>query len=195
MEERWKQQPNAAAAVLMCIRRVSRYVLPRQGEPDYKHRSGEFCTFSRDLRSLLGWFKRQQVTEVVTEATGQYWRPVWKLLDGEVPRGLLVNPTHVKALAGRKTDRIDSQRLARYLGSRELVGSFCANAGDSPTAGSDAFERAFVRGSERVKNRITQMCGAGNLVVEQRSVALCHLKDEHVKECLKFVSASVRRCL
>lgn len=47
------------------------------------------------------------------ESTGQYCRAVWNILEGEVPRLVLVNPTHVKALAGRKTDRIDSKRPAR----------------------------------------------------------------------------------
>jgi transposase len=64
------------------------------------------------------------VTEVVMESTGQYWRPVWNLLEGEIPRLILVNPLHVKALAGRKTDRIDSRRLAGYLERQELDASF-----------------------------------------------------------------------
>ncbi len=80
----------------------------RNGKPQER----EFPTFPRDLRSLRGWLKRQQVTEVVMESTGQYWRPLWNVLEREVPRLLLVNPAHVKALAGRKTDRIDSQLLA-----------------------------------------------------------------------------------
>jgi transposase len=58
------------------------------------------------------------------ESTGQYWRAVWNVLEGEIPRLVLVNPQHVKALAGRKTDRIDSQRLARYLENNDLAGSF-----------------------------------------------------------------------
>src|SRR5205807_1339156 len=63
-------------------------------------------------------------SEVVMESTGQYWRAVWNVLEGEIPRLVLVNPQHVKALAGRKTDRIDSRRLARYLENHDLQGSF-----------------------------------------------------------------------
>jgi len=58
------------------------------------------------------------------ESTGQYWRPVWNILEGAVPKLMLVNPQHVKALAGRKTDRIDAQRLGRYLENEEMDGSF-----------------------------------------------------------------------
>ncbi len=92
---------------------VTVHVRPPQGQTEVKPLEREFRTFSRDLRRLRGWLKRYQVSEVVMESTGQYWRAVWNVLEGEIPRLALVNPQHVKALAGRKTDRIDSQRLAR----------------------------------------------------------------------------------
>src|SRR5271165_7171841 len=79
------------------------HVLPPKGQPEGKPLEREFRTFSRDLRSLRGWLKNCRVTEVVMESTGQYWRAVWNILEGEVPRLILVNPAHVKALAGRKT--------------------------------------------------------------------------------------------
>lgn len=42
------------------------------------------------------------------ESTGQYWRPVWNVLEeGGFERLVLVNPLHVKGLKGRKTDRIE----------------------------------------------------------------------------------------
>jgi transposase len=94
---------------------VTVHILPPQGQVQGEPLEKEFRTFSRDLRRLRGWLKNCRVSEVVMESTGQYWRAVWNILEGQVPRLVLVNPAHVKALAGRKTDRIDSQRLARYL--------------------------------------------------------------------------------
>ena len=143
---------------------VTVHVLPPQGEPEGKPLEREFRTFSRDLRSLRGWLKRQQVTEVVMESTGQYWRQLWNILEGEVPQQLLVNPAHVKALAGRKTDRIDSQRLARYLESQDLDGSFV------PREIRELRDLTRVRVHlleevNRVKNRITQLCEARNIKV------------------------------
>src|SRR5436309_2107808 len=101
------------------------HVLPAQGRSDSKVLEREFRTFSRDLRSLRGWLKSCRVTEVVMESTGQYWRAVWNILEEPTgPRLILVNPAHIKALAGRKTDRIDARRLAHYLANGELNGSF-----------------------------------------------------------------------
>jgi transposase len=141
------------------------HVLPPQGELNGKPQEREFPTFSRDLRSLRGWLKRQQVTEVVMESTGQYWRPLWNILEGEVPRLVLVNPAHVKALAGRKTDRIDSQRLARYLESRELDGSLVPSREIRELRDLTRARVHLLEEVNRVKNRLTQMCEAGNIKV------------------------------
>jgi transposase len=48
--------------------------------------------------------KNCQVTEIAMESTGQYWRPLWNLLEGEFARLVLVNPQHIKGLNGHKTD-------------------------------------------------------------------------------------------
>lgn len=141
------------------------HVLPPQGQPEGKALEREFRTFSRDLRSLRGWLKNCRVTEAVMESTGQYWRAVWNILEGEVPQLVLVNPTHVKALAGRKTDRIDSRRLARYLESRDLDGSFVPPRDIRELRDLTRSRVHLLEEVNRVKNRMGQMCEAGNIKV------------------------------
>jgi transposase len=141
------------------------HVLPPQGQTEGKALEREFRTFSRDLRSLRGWLKNCRVTEVVMESTGQYWRAVWNVLEGEVPKLVLVNPTHVKALAGRKTDRIDSQRLARFLERRELNASFVPPREIRELRDLTRWRVHLLEEVNRVKNRIGQMCEAGNIKV------------------------------
>jgi len=141
------------------------HVLPPHGQVDGTPLEREFRTFSRDLRSLRGWLKNCRITEAVMESTGQYWRAVWNILEGEVPRLILVNPTHVKALAGRKTDRIDSRRLARYLENRELDGSFVPRRDIRELRDLTRGRVHLLEEVNRVKNRIGQMCEAGNIKV------------------------------
>ncbi len=55
-----------------------------------------------------------------------YWIPVWNILE-QRRWGLaltLVNPQTVRALQGRKTDRIDARRMAEFLQYGMLAGSF-----------------------------------------------------------------------
>ncbi len=141
------------------------YVMPPQGQAHIKPVEREYRTFSRDLRRLRGWLHRQQVSEVVMESTGQYWRAVWNVLEGEIARLVLVNPQHIKALAGRKTDRIDSQRLARYLENNDLEGSFVPTRELRELRDLTPSRVHLLQEVNRVKNRIGQMCEAGNIKV------------------------------
>jgi transposase len=73
---------------------------------------------------LADWLASQQVGQVVMEATGQYWKPVWYVLEERGFELLLVNARHVKILPGRKTDVADAAWLAELLEHGLLRGSF-----------------------------------------------------------------------
>lgn len=66
----------------------------------------------------------ERVTCAVMEATGDYWKPFYYLLEGSGFEVMLVNARHVKNVPGRKTDVADATWLAQ-LGAHGLVrGSF-----------------------------------------------------------------------
>jgi transposase len=73
-----------------------------------------FATMTADLLALADWLAEAGVTHVAMESTGVYWQPVWNLLE-ERFRLLLVNPAHMKAVPGRKTDVADAEWLADLL--------------------------------------------------------------------------------
>src|SRR5437763_985662 len=83
-----------------------------------------YDTFTSGLEALAGWLGAEGVTEVVMEATGQYWKPIWYLLEERHFELLLVNARHVKILPGRKTDVGDAAWLAELLEHGLLRGSF-----------------------------------------------------------------------
>lgn len=86
----------------------------------------QFCTFTEDLERMRRWLREHKIRRVVMESTGVYWVPVWNVLERSEWKYdlLLVNPQHVHALPGRKTDQQDCERLAE-LGQYDLLrGSF-----------------------------------------------------------------------
>jgi transposase len=83
-----------------------------------------FLTFSADLEALADWLVAEGVTQVVMEATGQYWKPIWYVLEERGLELLLVNARHVKILPGRKTDVADAAWLAELLEHGLLRSSF-----------------------------------------------------------------------
>ena len=74
-----------------------------------------FKTTTGELLALSEWLASQGCTNIVMEATGVYWKPVWHILsDGDFEL-TLVNAAHVKNVPGRKTDVNDATWLADLL--------------------------------------------------------------------------------
>ena len=129
---------------------------------DKRQETRQFGTFTGDLLALADWLKDQSVTHVAMEATGVYWRPVWAVLEGQFEQ-MLVNPHHIKAVPGRKTDTRDCEWIADLLQHGLLKGSFVP-----PTPIQDLRDltryRAESRQSQnRVANRIQKFLEQANL--------------------------------
>lgn len=111
------------------------------------------------------WLLNCRVTEIVMESTGQYWRPVWNILSEAFPKLILVNPLHVRALMGRKTDRMDAHWLATRLEKDDLKGSFIPPREIGELRELTRLRVHWLEDLNRVKNRISQVCEAGNIKV------------------------------
>jgi transposase len=88
----------------------------------------EIQTYATMTRSLLGMADRLRqlgVTRVVMEATADYWRPAFYLLEAQGFECWLVNARDVKHLPGRpKTDRLDAVWLCKVAERQMLRPSF-----------------------------------------------------------------------
>ncbi len=74
----------------------------------------EYSTLSRSLLEMSDWLRCEQVQVVSMEATGDYWKPVYFLLEAEGHTCWLLNAKHVKNVPGRaKTDKLDAVWLAK----------------------------------------------------------------------------------
>lgn len=62
-----------------------------------------FSTMTGDLLKMGDWFTQKGVTHVAMESTGEYWKPVYNLLEDGFTL-LVVNAQHIKNVPGRKTD-------------------------------------------------------------------------------------------
>lgn len=82
-----------------------------------------FGTMTCDLLDLLDWLLDWEVTQVAMESTGEYWKPIYNLLESQLEI-LLVNAKHVKNVPGRKTDVKDAEWLAELLVHGLLKASF-----------------------------------------------------------------------
>ena len=95
-------------------------------EPDglVKRQLRTFGTMTADLLALGDWLSSLGVTAVALESTGVYWRPVFNVLEDDGRTLLLVNPQHMRAVPGKKTDIKDAEWIADLLRHGLLRASF-----------------------------------------------------------------------
>lgn len=82
-----------------------------------------FSTMTAGLLALVDWLLSLGVTHVAMESTGEFWKPVYNLLE-DCLSVLVVNAQHIKHVPGRKTDVKDAEWLAELLAHGLLRASF-----------------------------------------------------------------------
>lgn len=85
------------------------------GPKGKRSRSQEIRTFATTTNALLelrDWLIAERVSLVVLEATGDYWRAAFYVLEDDL-NVMLVNAAHAKGLPGRKTDVCDAAWLCQ----------------------------------------------------------------------------------
>jgi transposase len=73
-----------------------------------------FGTMTVDLLARSDWRLEAGITHVAMESTGEYWKPVCNLLEGNLPV-VLVHAAQVNQVPGRKTDQADARGLAKRM--------------------------------------------------------------------------------
>ena len=123
-----------------------------------------FSTMLGELERLGRWLAERGVTHVALEATGVYWKAVYNVLEGaDRFTVLVVNPEHVKAITGRKTDRADAERLAFLLRHDLLSGSFIPAREQRELRELTRARTALVRERARVVQRLEKTLEGANI--------------------------------
>lgn len=71
-----------------------------------RHEVRTVKTTTRDLLALSDWLSGHGCTQVVMEATGVYWKPVWHILSDGQFELTLANAAHVKGWLQRRRENI-----------------------------------------------------------------------------------------
>lgn len=120
-----------------------------------------FTTFHDDLEAMREWLLEKEVTHVAMEATGEYWKPVYEVLEGWV-EVIVANAQHVKNVPGRKTDPKDAEWLARLLRHGLLQASFVPPEPIRDLRDLTRMRRKTIQMSAQTENRaqkVLEACG------------------------------------
>lgn len=104
------------ASLVCCVR------VPEEGKPGRRLQEVRtYTTMTRALAVMAERLVELGVTRVVMEATSDYWKPVFYLLEGYGFDTWLVNARDVKHLPGRpKTDKLDAVWLCK-VAERQMI--------------------------------------------------------------------------
>jgi transposase len=121
-----------------------------------------FGTTTPELLGLLDWLSEWECSHVAMESTGEYWKPVYNILEGEVEI-LLVNARDIKAVPGRKTDVGDAEWIADLLRHGLLRASFVPPRPQRELRDLTRQRSNLVRERTAVVNRLQKVLEGANI--------------------------------
>jgi transposase len=122
----------------------------------------EFGTLTVDLLALSDWLAEAGLTHVAMESTGEYWKPVFNLLEGNF-QVFLVNAAHVKRVPGRKTDKADARWLAKLMRYGLLQASFIPPQSQRDLRDLTRYRIKLVQERSREVNRVQGVLERANI--------------------------------
>src|SRR5215471_5517042 len=123
-----------------------------------------FGTTRRELLDLAAWLACWEVTKAGMEATGDYWKPVFFLLESQGLDCELYNAGQVKALPGRpKTDRADSIWLAKITERGMICSSFVPPEPIRRLRTHTRYRRHLTQARTAEKQRVEKLLEDGHL--------------------------------
>jgi transposase len=133
-----------------------------KGKREVEQEVKTFGTTTPDLLELVEWLKEWGCTQVAMESTGDYWKPIYNLMEG-VFEVLLTNAQHVKYVPGRKTDLSDAEWLTDLLRHGLLKGSFIPPKTQRDLRDLTRYQTKLVQERVRQVNRVQKLLEGANI--------------------------------
>lgn len=121
-----------------------------------------FGTMTDDLLALRAWLAAAGCTHVAMEATGVYWKPVYRILE-DLGTVLVINAQHFKNVPGRKTDIQDAEWIADLVQHGLLRSSFIPSAEQRALRDLTRTRTSLIEQRTAVVNRIQGVLEDANI--------------------------------
>jgi transposase len=125
-----------------------------------------FPTFSEDVYRLAAFLKQHNISDVIVESTGVYWRFLHRVLSKEGIKVVVVNPFSVKQLPLEKTDKRDAIWLATILMNGMAKPSFMVSEQQEALRELTRQRIHYTQQLTRIKNRILRTLESCNFKIK-----------------------------
>lgn len=135
---------------------------PANGDAQAQRRKCE--TTNQSLERLSEWLVECGCTHVVMESTGDYWRPIYNVLEEATDMEIiLANSQQVKGLRGHKTDPEDAHWLAHLLRHGMIRPSYIPPLPIRQLRDLTRRRKQLVRNGAQERNRIQKILEDANI--------------------------------
>ena len=123
----------------------------------------EFGATTRELMELAEWLQKNECEIVAMESTGSYWKPLYNIMESYGLHAIVVNPAHMKAVPGRKTDVKDAEWIAELLQHGLLQPSYIPSKDQRELRELVQYRKSLVGERTRELNRLQKMLEGANI--------------------------------
>jgi transposase len=113
-----------------------------------------FETSLDNLLKFKSWLKENGCHKVALESTGNYWLPIYHILEGSV-NFILANAYQIKHIPGRKTDTLDSEWIAELCLKNLISPSRIFTRDHRELRSLTRARESLIKVRTKIKNRVT----------------------------------------
>jgi len=113
-----------------------------------------FDTNLEELLKFKDWLKENGCHKVALESTGNYWLPIYHVLEGSV-NFILANAYQIKHIPGRKTDTLDSEWIAEICLKNLISPSRIFPRDRRELRSLTRTRESLIKVRTKIKNRVT----------------------------------------
>ena len=118
------------------------------------------------------------------ESTGSYWKPLYNIMESYGLHVIVVNPAHMKAVPGRKTDVKDAEWIAELLQHGLLQPSYIPSKDQRELRELVQYRKSLVGERTRELNRLQKMLEGANIKL---SGTVTNINGKSARKILEYI--------
>ncbi len=137
-------------------------MIVEQADGTWLETKRNFGSMTADLLGLSDWLMQHGVTHVAMESTGEYWKPVFNILENNF-EVFVVNAQHISKVPGCKTDQSDAEWIAELMQFGLLKASFIPSLGQRELRELTRYRTGFVGERSTLVNRVQKVLESAHI--------------------------------
>lgn len=144
----------------------------------------EFGATTWELMEMAEWLLKNNCQIIAMESTGFYWKSIYNIMESYDLHAIVVNPAHMKAVPGRKTDVKDAEWIAELLQHGLLQPSYIPSKDQRELRELVQYRKSLVGERTGELNRLQKMLKGANIKL---SGTVTNINGKSARSILEYI--------